>query len=1105
MIINPGRYAALLVPVFLLLTPTFASASHCADSIAVAVSVQGTVEEKHQDQWTPVKRGAKFCAGDMVRVRKNSRAIVRMIAEQTNVTLDQHTTLSFRNKEKDFSWLELIKGAANFISRVPQTLKIKTAFVNAAVEGTEFLVTVNDTQTNVSVFEGHVALENSQGKLDLKTGDSGVAKADQAPTQSIKVNPVDAVQWTLYYPPVLSKPDNVPDGVFPPTLKDDHDIKLITYYAAQLLHLGRVEEAEQNIEKALALDRGDSNAMALRSIIAIIKNKKDAAIQYAKQAVESNQSAAGYIALSYAHQARFDLTAAMSAAQDAIKTEPKNAIAWARVADLWLSQAELDKALNAASKAAELDPKLAHSQTILGFAHLTSIDTDNAKQVFEKAISLDQAAPLPHLGLGLAMIREGHLEQGRIEIETATSLDPRNSLIRSYVGKAYYEEKRDELAAEQFALAKQLDPKDPTPWFYDAIRKLTDNNPVDALNDLQESIKLNDNRAVYRSSLLLDSDEASRNASQARIYTELGFNQLALLEGWKSVNTDPANHSGHRLLADSYASLPRHEIARVSELLQAQLLQPINTTPIQPQLAESSLGILQGAGPSDLSNNEFGPLFTRDGISVQANSIVGNNKTVGDDFVISSLTGKTAFSVSQFHYNTDGFRENNDQTHDILGVFAQVAVTPELNIQAEYRDKETDQGDIILNFDPANFSTTDRRRVKQNTHRFGAHYNSSTNSDFILSLINSDRVGNLDITTATGPIIDQTIDENGEQYEFQHIYNHSTFNTVSGISSYKIDLEQVDIFDWTPVFGMVCPTSPPLPPFVTLPPCNAMSNYSVNHDSAYFYSNIKFLNNMSWTLGISHDQLEDRALDLNETSPKVGVITNLTNTHKLRFAYFETAKRRLLVNQSIEPTHIAGFNQSYDDPNGTLSKRFGIGIDSIINSKLQAGLEGSKRELDVPQFIDPLTVEIADREEELYRAYLNWKQSNTFALTTELLQEKIDNNAFGPKIVKTTSLPIALKYFYSKQFSLSLKITAVDQTVNLGSSSTFSKTKDSFTITDLSINYRLPKHIGKISLEVKNIFDDEFLFQDLSDLNSEPEAPRYTPERTIFIKASINL
>ena len=150
-------------------------------------------------------------------------------------------------------------------------------------------------------------------------------------------------------------------------------------------------------------------------------------------------------------------------------------------------------------------------------------------------------------------------------------------------------------------LQRSLIRQDPTPWFYDAIRKQTVNRPAEALHDLQTAIELNDNRAVYRSSLLLDSDLAARSASIARIYNDLGFEQLALVEGWKSVNTDPGNFSAHRFLADSYSTLPRHEVARVSELLQAQLLQPINITPIQPRLAESNLFLISSGGPGGVS------------------------------------------------------------------------------------------------------------------------------------------------------------------------------------------------------------------------------------------------------------------------------------------------------------------------------------------------------------------------------------------------------------------------------------------------------------------------------------------------------------------------
>lgn len=116
---------------------------------------------------------------------------------------------------------------------------------------------------------------------------------------------------------------------------------------------------------------------------------------------------------------------------------------------------------------------------------------------------LDQAAPLPRLGLGLAKIREGHLLDGGRELEIAASLDPNNATVRSYLGKTYYEEKRTPLDEREYNVAKQLDPKDPTPYFYDAIAKQTTNRPVEALQDLEKAIELNDNRAVYRSELLL--------------------------------------------------------------------------------------------------------------------------------------------------------------------------------------------------------------------------------------------------------------------------------------------------------------------------------------------------------------------------------------------------------------------------------------------------------------------------------------------------------------------------------------------------------------------------------------------------------------------------
>ena len=200
-----------------------------------------------------------------------------------------------------------------------------------------------------------------------------------------------------------------------------------------------------------------------------------------------------------------------------------------------------DAALEAAQKAETLSPALARTQTVLGYAYLTRIDVDKAKTAFERAIQGDPADPLPRLGMGLAKIRDGDLDEGTREIETAASLDPNNSLVRSYLGKAYYEQKRDGLASGEYEQAKLLDPEDPTPWFYDAIEKQTTNRPVEALHDLQRAIELNDNRAVYRSKLLLDEDLAASSATSQGSTMTLDFTASAG-RGVESVTADPANY-----------------------------------------------------------------------------------------------------------------------------------------------------------------------------------------------------------------------------------------------------------------------------------------------------------------------------------------------------------------------------------------------------------------------------------------------------------------------------------------------------------------------------------------------------------------------------------
>src|SRR5690606_16582117 len=101
--------------------------------------------------------------------------------------------------------------------------------------------------------------------------------------------------------------------------------------------------------------------------------------------------------------------------------------------------------------------------------------------------------------------------------------------------------------------------------------------------------------------------------------------------------------------------------ARVSELLQAQLLQPINLNPVQPHAAVPDLNIITNTGPFSTGFNEFAPLMERNKPQLVASGVVGNHGTLGNEVVFSQLYDRTSVSLGQFHYETNGFRPNNDQ------------------------------------------------------------------------------------------------------------------------------------------------------------------------------------------------------------------------------------------------------------------------------------------------------------------------------------------------------------------------------------------------------------------------------------------------------------
>jgi hypothetical protein len=119
-------------------------------------------------------------------------------------------------------------------------------------------------------------------------------------------------------------------------------------------------------------------------------------------------------------------------------------------------------------------------------------------------------------------IRRARAEEGRKDLQVAATLEPRRSILRSYLGKAWSETRDAARAEKELRLAQKLDANDPTPWLYSAILAEQQNKVNEAIDDLEHSQELNDNRSLFRSRLLLDQDKAIRSANLARIYQDAG-------------------------------------------------------------------------------------------------------------------------------------------------------------------------------------------------------------------------------------------------------------------------------------------------------------------------------------------------------------------------------------------------------------------------------------------------------------------------------------------------------------------------------------------------------------------------------------------------------
>ncbi|MEM7057046.1 MAG: TonB-dependent receptor [Pseudomonadota bacterium] len=1063
--------------------------------------------------------GTILCPGDRLDTADGAGVDLRFAGKDTVTNILSNSTVVL--PEPDQADISLQSGLLRFISSVRGVFLVRTPHTDAGIDGTEAMLAVDGPalDTLVLVREGIVTARDRRDQsitIALLAGNASYSSQTQqlvpatlenvpAKFRQYLLNPEGAADWAVYYPPIL-----LGSGV------DDADLRR----AAGLLDAGDPDGAQAVLD---GYQGGDAAAAsALGAMVAVFRNRVADGLTLSRDAVGQNPNlGAAQIARSYALQAAGQVDAARDAARTATKVDASNAYAWSRYAELELTLGNRGTAQEAAETSLSL-AETALGRAILGFANLATGDRDAAKEAFQKAILLDDNAPLPRLGLGLALVNEGDLESGRREMETAAALDPQRAQLRGWLGRAYLQEGLSEKALAQFRLAQEQDPDDPTAWLFEAEERFAANQPLAAIRALQKAAELSGGRATVQGRRGLGDQDAAQAAAAGRAFDTVGFSDQAVQTAARGVQTDPTNPGAHRLLADLYRDRPGNEISQSSERLVGQLLSGPTNDPIQLELGEADLSLLDVAGPARISFQEFNPLIQSDGIRFLGQALIGTRETFADEVSLSLKEGNFSVAAAQFHYQTNGFAVNNDVTHDIVSLEIRGEPVPGLKIFAEAKGRNTERGDRTIDF-LGDTNETLRSEEQRISFRLGGH---AEINDY-LDLLVVGTFADFDATDSTSDsiftpagIISTTLTENetahGGDIQAQLIGNYGAFTVQAGASALVLNNGGQTATDTTfPAFNF--------PPFVVnfcFPPavfdgveCRSTLTTPIDrfdrHYSGYVYGTYAPVEEVDLTLGLSVDHLRNEFRNNTSINPKAGLVVRPIDEVVLRGAFAKTLKRPFILDQTIEPTTIAGFNQFFDDEDGAEALMYAAGFDLNPIDNLWVGGEFVYRDLATPlELFGPgLAFGEFGGEERRYRGYANLALGDYVALSAGIQHIEAQSDVVTRvSSIRTTKVPVSVSFFSDIGVFASVTGTYIKQGItDLSTVGLPFKGEDQGVILDAAVGYRLPNKRGVISLEVQNFTDQSINFQDETTFADRPVTPSFARELTFLGRVSISL
>ena len=940
---------------------------------ARVVEIEQIVEAQRAGSkpWDPSRTNQVLYPGDQLRTGQRSRAAI-LLSDLTVLRLGELSHIQIPETKKR-SGLNFFQGIFYFFHRdKPGEFELRTPTVSAVVRGTEFnLKVAEDKTTTLMLLDGQVEMTNQFGQLSLLSGQGGIAEPNQAPRRTAMIEAINIIQWSLYYPAVLDTDElrltrdeeqAVSDSLsayrsgdllaalakYPPDRQPASAPEKV-YRAALVLAVGKVDEAQELLAGVQSpkskvqgpesvTDRAGRLADALRTIVAAVKSQ----ITPSTTNAEPAKLATEWLAESYYQQARTNLPLALASARHAADQAPKFAFAWERVAELEFSFGHIENASEALDKSLALAPRNAQALALKGFLLSARNRIPDAITYFDQAIAVDGALGDAWLGRGLCQIRQGKTESGRRDLEVAATLEPQRAALRSYLAKAFSNAGDNRRASQEIRLAKQLDINDPTAWLYSALILQQQQRINQAVEDLEKSQQLNENRRVYRSQLLLDQDRAVRGANLAAIYQDAGMTEVSVREAARAVNVDYANYSAHLFLANSYDALRdprqinlRYETPWLSEYLVANLLAPVGAGTLSPYVTQQ----------------EYARLLERDRLGFFSSTEYLSRGDWIENASLFGSHGNSSFAADVAYRSENGQRPNNElQQLTVSGkVKQQLTLKDGVYFQAIYYDAAA--GDVTPYYNVKQFfNPTENRylpgpnlglRTKENQEPIvlaGYHHEwSPGNHTLFLAgrLQDTFRVNNTNFfSLVTGPVIGSAVPVPLQQdyrssieiysAEAQQIFQRERQALVLGAryQGGEFRTRNTNALTGSVVFPAFTIASTDL---LTEPPAqDARSDFARMNFYGYYHLQAADPGlPVHFIAGLSYDRLmfpenfrfapiSSREKTIDQVSPKLGLIWTPWPDTTVRAAWSRSLGGAS-IDQSfqLEPSQVAGFNQAW--------------------------------------------------------------------------------------------------------------------------------------------------------------------------------------------------